>query len=96
MCLGILGFQKKYDTNTLEETCRQALDYDRATYTFIKNTIPVVAQDMEDKRKDESASSRMSAERGGYVMDSKASDLKHLLSKRKRLANTQRKEDHLR
>ena len=37
MCLGILGFQKKYDTNTLEETCRQALDYDRATYTFIKN-----------------------------------------------------------
>jgi len=96
MCLGILGFQKKYDTNTLEETCRQALDYDRATYTFIKNTIPVVAQDMEDKRKDESSSSRMSSERGGYVMDSKASDLKHLLSKSKRLANTQRKEDHLR
>lgn len=78
-CIGILGFAKKYNKQTLEECCRQAIEFNRATYTFIKNSIPAIACETmtdEDRR-------RLNAEknRGAYVMGTEASDLDHLLAR---------------
>lgn len=46
VCLGVLNFTKKYSRQALEECCKQALSLNKATYTFIKNSIPVVAEDI--------------------------------------------------
>lgn len=46
MCQGVLSFTRKYSKQALEETCRQALELGKAHYSFIKNTIPVVAEDL--------------------------------------------------
>ena len=46
MCQGVLSFTRKYSKQALEETCRQALELGKVNYTFIKNTIPVVAEDL--------------------------------------------------
>lgn len=43
---GVLSFTKKYSKQALEETCKQALELGKVNYTFIKNTIPVVAEDL--------------------------------------------------
>lgn len=45
LCLGIIGFAKKYSREALEECCRQAIKAGKPNYTFIKNSIPVVAED---------------------------------------------------
>ena len=78
-CVGILNFAKKYSKLTLEECCRQALELSKATYTFIKNSIPEIASETmtdADRR-------RINEERnkGAYVMGSDASSLNHLLEK---------------
>lgn len=46
MCLGILNFTKKYSNKALEECCKQAIALNKQKYTFIKNTISVVADDL--------------------------------------------------
>ena len=46
MCLGILNFTKKYSNKALEECCKQAITLNKQKYTFIKNTISVVADDL--------------------------------------------------
>lgn len=46
MCQGVLSFTRKYARQVLEETCKQALEYGKVTYTFVKNRIPVVAEDL--------------------------------------------------
>lgn len=78
-CVGVLNFAKKYSKTSLEECCRQALELNKTTYTFIKNSIPAIAAEMmtdADKR-------RINAERnrGAYVMGAEASDLNQLLAK---------------
>jgi len=78
-CVGILAFAKKYNKQTLEECCRQALELNRVTYTFIRNSIPAVSSETmtdADKR-------RLNDEKnkGAYVMGSEASDLRRLLAK---------------
>lgn len=40
MCQGVLGFARKYGKQVLEETCKQALQYGKVTYTFIKIVSP--------------------------------------------------------
>lgn len=45
LCLGIIGFAKKYGKKALEECCRQAVKTGKPNYTFIKNTIPIAAED---------------------------------------------------
>ena len=78
-CVGVLNFAKKYSKLTLEECCRQALELNKTTYTFIKNSIPVIAEDTmtdADRR-------RINAEKnkGAYVMSADATDINHLLAK---------------
>ena len=82
-CVGVLNFAKKYSKLTLEECCRQALELNRATYTFIKNSIPeIAAETMTDADR-----RRINEERnkGAYVMSADASSLNHLLEKSRML-----------
>ena len=82
-CIGVLNFAKKYSKLTLEECCRQALELNRATYTFIKNSIPeIAAETMTDADR-----RRINEERnkGAYVMSADASSLNHLLEKSRML-----------
>lgn len=91
MCLGILNFTKKYSHATLEECCRQAILFNKQKYTFIKNTIPVIAEDLGRAGYSE-PSKNNAARRGGFVMSSDATDLNSLLSRSRRLADAQRRE----
>lgn len=91
MCLGILNFTKKYSHAALEECCRQAILLNKQKYTFIKNTIPVIAEDLGREGYNEPAQSN-DTRRGGFVMRSEATDLNNLLSRSQRLADAQRKE----
>lgn len=87
MCLGVVSFGSKYGKPVLEECCRRAIDCGKTTYTFIKNTIPAVADEMgAEVRRGGTAP----AEKGGYVMNSDATDIDRLLSRSKELADRQR------
>ena len=65
--------------SALEECCRQALEFNKTTYTFIKNSIPAIAEetmtDADRRRINEEKN------KGAYVMGSDASSLNHLLEK---------------
>ena len=66
MCLGVLNYSKKYGNHVLEECCRQALVADKINYTYIKNSIPAIAEDLCTPQE----RSRINEERnrGGFVM----------------------------
>jgi transposase len=92
MCLGILNFTKKYSNKALEECCKQAIALNKQKYTFIKNTIPVIADDMGEAGYTHTSKADKSSNRGGYVMAPEASNIDRLLSKSKALAELERKE----
>jgi hypothetical protein len=82
-CMGVLDFARKYSKSSLEECCRQAIELNKATYTFIKNSIPAIAAETmtdADRR-------RINAEKnkGAFVMGASATDLNHLLAKSQQL-----------
>ena len=82
-CIGILNFTKKYNKQTLEECCRQALEFNKATYTFIKNSIPAIASELmtdADRRRINEEKNK-----GAYVMSADAANLDHLLKKSRML-----------
>ena len=86
MCQGVLGFTKKYSKQALEETCRQALELGKTTYTQIKNTIPVIANDLGVA----GYNTAMNEERnkGAFVMGSEAMDINTLLTRSQTLAKS--------
>ena len=90
MCLGVLNYAKKYGNHVLEECCRQALAANKINYTYIKNSIPAIAEDICTPQE----RSRLNEERnrGGFVMSSDAMDVANLLSKSQKLAQTPGKE----
>ena len=94
MCIGILNFTKKYSNKALEECCKQAIALNKPKYTFIKNTISVVADDLGEAGYKHTSPSKKQPERGGYVMPPEASSLDTLLSRSKALADQMRKEAH--
>lgn len=87
MCLGILDFTKKYSNKTLEECCKQAVALNKQKYTFIKNTIAVVADDLGEAGYHHPTSAKKEPVRGGYVMPPEASSIDTLLSRSKALAD---------
>ena len=89
MCIGILNFSKKYGKPALEECCRQALELQKVSYTFIKNAIPSVAEEFMT----ESDRLRINDEKnkGAYVMPSEASSIDHLLAKSRALVDEDKK-----
>lgn len=92
MCLGILNFTKKYSNKALEECCKQAIALNKQKYTFIKNTISVVADDLGEAGYHHSTSTKKEAVRGGYVMPPQASSIDTLLSRSRALADQMREE----
>ena len=92
MCLGILNFTKKYSNKALEECCKQAISLNKQKYTFIKNTISVVADDLGEAGYHHSTSTKKERVRGGYVMPPEASSIDTLLSRSKALADQMREE----
>lgn len=92
MCIGILNFTKKYSNRALEECCKQAIELNKQKYTFIKNTISVVADDLGEAGYRYSVPSKKAPERGGYVMPPEASSIDTLLSRSKALADRMREE----
>ena len=92
MCIGILNFTKKYSNRALEECCKQAIELNKQKYTFIKNTISVVADDLGEAGYRYSVPSKKAPERGGYVMPPEASSIDTLLSRSKALAYHMREE----
>ncbi len=89
MCLGVLGFAAKYGKTAQEECCRQAIAAGRVKYTYIKNSIQAVSEDIASP----SMLSKRNEERnkGAFVMGTGAMDVNSLLSKSQRLVQDKRK-----
>lgn len=90
LCLGVLGFTKKYSKQALEECCSRAISLNKVTYTFIKNSIPAVAEELgisgfNTEENDE-------RNEGAFIMDDEASDTETLLSRSQKLLDESRKE----
>lgn len=83
LCLGILNFAKKYSKLALEDCCKAALETNHPTYTFIKNSIATVAEDIGMA----GFNTKVNEERnkGAFVMSPHAGDIDHLLSKSSKL-----------
>lgn len=84
MFQGVLSFIRKYSKQALEETCRQALDLGKVNYTFIKNSIPGIAEDIGVS----GYNTAMNEERnkGAFVMGADSMNISKLLSRSKNLA----------
>lgn len=89
MCQGVLSFTKKCSKQALEETCAQALALGKVNYTFIKNTIPVVAEDLGASGYNTSINEERN--KGAFVMDAEAMDIDRLLSRSQSLAQSKGK-----
>ena len=89
MCQGVLSFSKKYSKQALEETCRQALELGKTTYTFIKNTISVVADDLGAAGYNTALNDERN--KGAFVMGADATDINTLLSRSQSLAQSKGK-----
>ena len=84
MCQGVLGFTKRYSRQALEETCRQALEIGKTNYTFIKNTISVIAEDIGASGYNTVINEERN--KGAFVMGADAMDINKLLSRSQSLA----------
>ena len=89
MCQGVLSFSRKYSKQALEEACRQALELGKTTYTFIKNTIPVVADELGAAGYNTALNDERN--KGAYVMGADAMDINTLLSRSQSLAQSKGK-----
>ena len=89
MCQGVLSFTKKYSKQALEETCRQALELGKTTYTQIKNTIPVIANDLGIAGYNTAINEERN--KGAFVMGAEATDINTLLTRSQILAKSKGK-----
>ena len=90
MCVGILNYANKYSKTILEECCKQARAVGRPTYSYIKNSVAAIAEELESS----TASGKLSEDRnrGAFVMDAQKMDVDNLLSRSRDLANRKGKE----
>lgn len=90
MCVGILNYANKYSKQVLEECCKQAIEVGRPKYSYIKNSIVAVAEDLEGSK----TSSALNEEknRGAFIMDAQKMDVDNLLSRSQNLAHRHGKE----
>lgn len=89
LCIGVLGFVKKYSRATLEECCKQALETQRPTYSYIKNAIAAVAEGLGTAGYNTAKNKKRNE--GAYVMDSSYSDMEKLLKRSRALADKSEK-----
>ena len=91
LCTGVLSFTKKYSKLALEECCRRAVEKDKANYSFIKNSISSVAEELGSRAYNTDISDERN--NGAFIMDAEASDLDNLISRSEALLRKPRKED---
>lgn len=91
LCLGILNFTKKYSKLALEDCCKTAIETDHISYSFIKNSIPAVADEIGTA----GYNTKLNEERnkGAFVMNPHAGDIDRLLSKSRKLVKEVRNEE---
>ena len=91
LCLGILNYTKKYSKLALEDCCRLAIDTNHISYSFIKNSIAAVAEEIGTA----GFNTKLNEERnkGAFIMSPHAGDLERLLSKSSKLAKEVRDEE---
>ena len=84
LCLGILNFTKKYSKLALEDCCKIAVETNHMSYSFIKNSIAAVADEIGTA----GFNTKLNEERnkGAFVMNPHAGDIERLLSKSMKLA----------
>lgn len=68
----MLNFARKYGRQVLEDACKQALEYSKVTYTFVKNCIPVVAGDLSTSDCPKRVNNARN--KGNFVMSAEAMD----------------------
>ena len=90
MCQGVLNFSQKYGKTVLEETCKQALEYGKVTYTFVKNRIATVAGELDTEACAKSVNEARS--KGAFVMGAESMDINNLLTRSQVLAQGKRKD----
>ena len=91
LCLGILNYTKKYSKLALEDCCRLAIETSHISYSFIKNSIAAVAEEIGTA----GFNTKLNEERnkGAFVMGPHAGDLDRLLSKSSKLAKEVRNDE---
>ena len=90
LCLGILNYTKKYSKLALEDCCKLAIETNHISYSFIKNSIAAVAEEIGTS----GFNTKLNEERnkGAFVMSPHAGDLERLLSKSSKLIEEVRDE----
>ncbi len=91
-CVGILDFAKKYGGPVLEACCKQAVETNRMSYNFIKNSIRGIAAQASSGS--ESAKLNAIRNEGAYLRDTSATSIDRLLSKSKTLMDTEGGDSH--
>ncbi len=81
---GVLSFTRKYSKQALEEACCQSLELGKVNYTFVKNTILVVAEELEIPGYNTAVNEEHN--KGAFVMDAESMDINRLLSRSRNLA----------
>ena len=91
LCLGILNYTKKYSRLALEDCCKLAIETSHISYSFIKNSIAAIAEDIGTAGYNTKLNERRN--KGAFVMGPHAGDLERLLSKSSKLAKEVRDEE---
>ena len=91
LCLGILSYTKKYSKLALEDCCRLAIETNHISYSFIKNSIAAVAEEIGTA----GFNTKLNEERnkGAFVMSPHAGDIERLLKRSSKLAGEVRDEE---
>ena len=91
LCLGVLNYTKKYSKLALEDCCKMAIETNHISYSFIKNSIAAVAEEIGTA----GFNTKLNEERnkGAFVMNPHAGDLERLLSRSSKLAKEVRDDE---
>lgn len=81
---GVLGFTKKYSKQALEESSRQALELGKPNYSFIKNSIQLVAEDLGIAGYNTAVNDERNKD--AFVMGAESMDIERFLSRSQILA----------
>ena len=91
LCLGILNYTKKYSKRALEDCCRMAIETNHISYSFVKNSIAAVAEEIGTA----GFNTKLNEVRnkGAFVMSPHAGDIDRLLTKSSKLAGEVRNDE---
>ena len=84
-CIGILQYKDRYNKAVLEECCTRAMRANRPYYSYIKNIVAQVAEELKVTPCSMSTEEKNIPQKGGITRSAKATDIDTLLSKSKEL-----------